>query len=86
MLLQYFDKDGSNSVNFDEFLVAIRGDLNDFRLSFIKAAYAKLDKNGDGQVKLDDIARTFDVSEHPDVKRGESAQTVYERFMSQWET
>ena len=42
-VLAYFDRDRSGSVNFDEFLRALRGDLNEFRLSLIKKAYMKLD-------------------------------------------
>jgi len=56
VLLKHFDKDGSKNVNFNEFLSAIRGQLNESRIAWIKKAYAKLDVNKDGLVKLDDIA------------------------------
>jgi len=36
----------------------------------IKKAYQKLDVNGDGRVTLDDIAKLYDVSKHPDVISG----------------
>lgn len=39
VLLKRFDRDGSGTVNFDEFLVALRGDLNENRLKYIRAAY-----------------------------------------------
>jgi len=42
-VLAYFDRDRSGTVNYDEFLRALRGDLNDFRLNLIKKAYIKLD-------------------------------------------
>ena len=70
VLIQHFDRDGSGTVCFDEFLVALRGELNDTRIGFIRRAYDKLDVNGDGQVTLDDIARIYDVSQHPDVMDG----------------
>jgi len=41
--------------------------LNVFRKKYIKAAYDKLDVNKDGLVKLDDIAKIYDASKHPDV-------------------
>lgn len=41
--------------------------MNDFRVNLIRKAYNKLDINGDGLVKLDDIAKLFDASKHPDV-------------------
>ena len=41
--------------------------MNPYRLSLIKKAYEKLDVNRDGSVKLDDIAKLYDVSKSPDV-------------------
>ena len=86
-LIKHFDRDNSGTVNFDEFLVALRGDLSENRLSFIKKAYQKLDINGDGQVTLDDVARIYDVSQHPDVIQGKKTpEEAYREFMSLWDT
>ena len=52
----------------------------------IKAAYDKLDVNKDGLVKLDDIAKIYDVSQHPDVIKGADPKEVYLKFMSLWDT
>jgi len=41
--------------------------LNEARLGWIKKAYAKLDVNKDGLVKLEDIAQIYDVSQHPEI-------------------
>ena len=65
----------------------MQGDLNDFRIGLITKAYGKLDVNGDGSVKLDDIAKLYDVSEHPDVKAGIlTPKEAYLQFMSLWDT
>ena len=41
----------------------------------------------DGRVTLDDIARIYNVSSHPDVVNGTKAdQDVYMEFMSLWDT
>jgi len=85
-LVAHFDRDGNKTVSFDEFLRAIRGQLNDFRLGLIRAAYEKLDVNGDGSVKLDDIAQLYSVAEHPDVLAGGDPKDVYMKFMSLWDT
>jgi hypothetical protein len=69
-LVKYFDKDGSKKISFNEFLQAIRGQLNESRISWIKRAYMKLDVNKDGLVKLDDIAKIYDVSKHPEIVNG----------------
>lgn len=66
-VLSAFDKDRSGAVSFDEFLRTLRGDLTHFRLSLIKKAYQNLDVRQDGNVKLEDIARLYDISRHPEV-------------------
>ena len=87
VLIKHFDRDGSGTVNFDEFLVALRGDLNEFRTSYIKKAYDKLDVNKDGLVTLEDIAKLYDVSKHPDVlARRKTPEEAYREFMSMWDT
>jgi Ca2+-binding EF-hand superfamily protein len=86
-ILTRFDRDKSGTVDFDEFLVALRGDLNDFRRGLIKQAYGKLDVNGDGQVTLEDIAKIYDATQHPDVQaRRKTPADIYREFMSQWDT
>ena len=87
VLISHFDRNGDGNVNFDEFLRALRGDLNENRLGFIRQAYQKLDINGDGQVTLDDVARIYDVSQHPDVIDGKKTpEEAYREFMSMWDT
>lgn len=88
ILLAAFDRDKSGTIDFDEFLVAIKGDLNDFRRGLIERAYReKLDINNDGQVTLDDIAKIYDASCHPDVVNGKKTpEDVYMEFMKKWDT
>ena len=87
VLMKFFDRDGSGTIDFDEMLRALRGDLNESRLSYIKKAYDKLDVNKDGQVKLDDIAKLYDVSQHPDVIQGKmTPEEAYRQYMSMWDT
>jgi Ca2+-binding EF-hand superfamily protein len=86
-VLKHFDRNGNGMVSFDEFLRAIRGEINSNRLVWIKKAYQKLDVNGDGTVKLDDIAKLYDVSKHPDVTKGrKDPKQVYLEFMKLWDT
>ena len=67
--------------------MTMQGDLNEYRISLIKKAYQKLDVNGDGSVKLDDIALLYDVSKHPDVVQGKkNPMEVYKEFMKLWDT
>ena len=64
-----------------------QGDLNELRVNLIKKAYQKLDQNSDGLVKLDDIAKLYDVSKNPDVLSGrKKPNEVYAEFMKMWDT
>jgi len=69
-LFKYFDKNRDGRVSYDEFLRAIRGDLNERRAALVKLAYAKLDKNGDETVNIEDMKIAYDVSFHPDFESG----------------
>jgi Ca2+-binding EF-hand superfamily protein len=61
--------------------------LNESRLACVRKAYSILDVNGDGLVKLDDIARIYDASKHPEVQSGsKSERDIFMEFMSLWET
>jgi len=85
--LDHFDRDKNGTVSYDEFLRAIKGDINDERKKWIKLAYDKLDVNKDGLVKLGDIAQIYDASQHPDVIDGKKTpDEIYADFMSQWDT
>lgn len=86
-VLSHFDRDGNGQVDFNEFLRTIRGDLSETRKRVIRQAYDKLDVNKDGTVKLDDIAKLYDVSRHPDILSGRrTPEQVFFEFMSLWDT
>jgi len=87
VLVKHFDRDGSGTVDFDEFLRALRGELSESRVAYIRKAYDKLDVNKDGKVTLEDIAKLYDVSQHPDVIQGKmTPEEAYRQFMSLWDT
>lgn len=77
-VLEHFDKNGDGVVNFDEFLLYFKGDLNEGRVALIKQAYDKLDVNKNGLVELNDIASLYDATQHPDFIQGKkSAEEVF---------
>ena len=56
-------------------------------MDMVKKAYEKLDVNKDGTVRLDDIAKIYDASVHPDVVSGKKDEgDLYMEFMSLWDT
>lgn len=42
-LFKIFDQDGSGEINYDEFVKAVIGDMNQRRMAVVKAAFQKLD-------------------------------------------
>ncbi|MFN9940766.1 MAG: hypothetical protein ACK56I_14940, partial [bacterium] len=61
----------------------LRGQLSDTRKKVIRAAYDKLDVSKDGKVKLEDIAKIYDVSHHQDIINGhKTAEQVFVEFMA----
>lgn len=86
-LMQAFDHDGDGHISFSEFIVTLRGDINERRRQLINMAYDVLDHNGDGIVTLEDISAIYDLSFHPGVQDGSvSAEDAYREFMTQWDT
>lgn len=86
-IFKYFDRNNTGKIDFDEFLVTIRGDLNDFRRHLVGLAFQKLDKTGDGIVNIDDIRQAYNVDYHPEFISGEkSATEILDEFISQWDT
>lgn len=56
-------------------------------MSWVQAAYDKLDTTGDGKVTLEDIAKSVDVSNFPEVVNGQvTPKEVYMKYMALWET
>ncbi|KAF0774629.1 hypothetical protein AaE_001671 [Aphanomyces astaci] len=86
-LLCAFDTDGDGFISFDEFLVALRGDISPRRLQFIDMAFQKLDKSKDGRVTIDDLRTVYDVSKHPEFIQGkQTADQILSEFLRQWDT
>ena len=82
----YFDRDRNGFVDITEFLVGIRGELNERRKKIIRLAFDILDKDGSGFVTVEEIADVYDVSANPDVQCGK--KTIDEalvEFLNQWE-
>lgn len=71
ILVQYFDKDIDGSVNFEDFLVLIRGELNETRQAVVNEAFNKFDKDKNGLINIRDLRGAFNASTHPKVKQGE---------------
>ena len=86
-LFNAFDTNRDGTLNIDEFLMAIRGELNDKRRALVEQAFAKIDRDGNGHLDADDIRDSYNASKHPDVIEGKrSEESVLIEFLETFET
>ncbi|CAF0939361.1 unnamed protein product [Adineta ricciae] len=70
------------SIDYEEFLRKLRPPINNFRLDLIAKAFAKLDKNHDGQITVEDLRGVYIVKNHPKYVNGEwSEDQVLRHFL-----
>jgi hypothetical protein len=56
------------------------------RQQLVKRAYQKLDRDGSGQVDLEDIKNVYNAKQHPDVKLGKKTEEeVFIEFLDTFE-
>jgi len=67
ILFEEFDTNRDGTLNIDEFLMAIRGELNDFRKALVEKAFRKIDRDSSGFIDIDDIKDIYNASKHPEV-------------------
>jgi Ca2+-binding EF-hand superfamily protein len=69
-LTMFFDKDGSGRISYDEYLAAVRGEMNEFREEWVKQAFDVLDTKRQGFISVNDMMSRYDISQNPAVKSG----------------
>eukprot|EP00831_Metopus_contortus_P017783 TRINITY_DN1751_c0_g1_i1.p1 TRINITY_DN1751_c0_g1~~TRINITY_DN1751_c0_g1_i1.p1 ORF type:complete len:200 (-),score=31.35 TRINITY_DN1751_c0_g1_i1:23-622(-) len=81
-IIGYLDTDGDGTINFDEFLIGIRGKPNERRQAIIDKAFLKFDKDCNGYIDANDLKGVFNGKLHPKVKSGEKTETqVFMEFL-----
>lgn len=86
-LFTFFDYDRSGLIEYDEFLRTIRGPMNSNRKKIVAQAFAKLDKDGNGYVDINDIRGVYSAAKHPEVLSGKKTeQQVLQEFLETFET
>ena len=74
MVFEAFDVNRDGILNYDEFLLAIIGPMNDFRKGLVEKAYRIIDKDHNGILDINDIKGTYNASKHPDVIAGRKTE------------
>ncbi|XP_065834596.1 calcyphosin-like protein [Oscarella lobularis] len=86
-MFQKFDTDRSGTLDFDEFLKALRPPMNKARKSIILKAFHKLDKSGDGVITTEDLKGTYNANQHPKFRNGEwTEEKVFLSFLSNFDS
>ncbi len=69
-----FDINRDGTIQYDEFLRIIRGDLNDYRRNLVERAFAKLDKDMNGIIEVQDLVGIYNAKKHPAVVEGRKTE------------
>lgn len=85
-LFKRFDSSGDGSVNFEEFLSALRGDLNERRRKMVEKVFMQLDRDGSGAIEVADMTGVFSAKDHPEVQAGRATEEdVFKAFLGNFE-
>ncbi|KAJ8245617.1 hypothetical protein GJAV_G00272670 [Gymnothorax javanicus] len=68
------DQNEDGHVDYGEFMRGVIGEMNEFRKSFVRKAYMKLDPNKSGSVSMTDIEKFYCAKGHPKVISGASTE------------
>lgn len=82
-----FDRNRDGTINLEEFISSILGDLSEYRVRLCKEAFQKLDGNGNGVLEVDEVKSKFDPSRHPDCQNGsKSVEECRSEFLDMFST
>ncbi|XP_013373139.1 PREDICTED: calcyphosin-2 isoform X2 [Chinchilla lanigera] len=65
---------GMDRVDYGEFRRAVLGEMNEYRKSFVRKAFTKLDFSKSGMVPIIDIRKCYCAKKHPQVISGHSTE------------
>ena len=75
LISRFLDKDGSNMLNFEEFLFVLRGRPNEERQSIIDYVYSIFDKDHTGVADANEMRKVFNCQKHPKFKMGKLSES-----------
>jgi hypothetical protein len=80
------DRDKNGTIDFDEFLIGIRGDMNPRRTAMVDMVFDMLDTDHSGEISIDEMIDRYDFTSHPEVKNGtKTARDCMKEFIKQWD-
>ena len=86
-LFKIFDRNNDGTIDSEEFLNQVIGELSGIRRDIIQKVFAKLDPYQHGAVSMTTIRNEFDPSRHPDCKTGKkSPEEVLGEFIESFQS
>jgi calcyphosin len=86
ILFDYYDRDRSGTLNFDEFLKGLRAKLSPQRRALAEQAFNVMDSNGSGEIDYEDLKEKYDVTNHPKVRSNEwTKKQALDEFIKNFE-
>ena len=86
LLFAELDLNKDGTIDYQEFLKGVIGEMNERRKRIIQQAFKIIDKNGIGLVELDDIRENYNAKMHPDVLSGKKTEEeVLAEFLDTFE-
>ena len=85
-MCKIFDRDNSGTIDYEEFLRGIRGEMNQFRKDLAIRAFKIMDKDNSNVLDISDIRGTYNAKKHPDVIAGKRTEdSVLFEFLDTFE-
>ncbi|KAJ1383047.1 hypothetical protein B484DRAFT_341959, partial [Ochromonadaceae sp. CCMP2298] len=85
-IFHHFDRDRNGVIDVNEFIIGIRGDMNQRRKGLVLLAFNVLDTDRSGYITVEEMMDIYDFSHHPEVKSGKKTKKEAMReFMGQWD-
>jgi len=85
-VFDYFDRNRDANINYDEFLLGMRGPINNFRRGLALQAFEKLDKDNSGVITTNDLVDVYNAKLHPEVRAGKKTENqIFQEFINTFE-
>ncbi|XP_032076118.1 calcyphosin [Thamnophis elegans] len=86
-IFSFCDKNKNGTLDFTEFLQALRPPMSNTRKEIIAKAFQKLDRTGDGLVTVEDLHGVYNSRSHPKFKSGEwTEDQVFSAFLESFDS
>jgi len=85
-LFAFFDCYNNGFIDYEEFILSVRGPMHPRRRQLVSMAWYYIDFNKEGYVDPEEVIGRYDATQHPDVKSGaKSSQDVFRDFLKAFE-